>query len=130
MSSEKTIITDALFNSIRLIIEQARVQIKQTVNSQMVQTYWHIGRLIVEDEQQGNVRAEYGKAQLKQLSNQLSQHFGKGFDTSNLRNMRRFYLVFPIQETLSLELSWSHYNLLARQENPTASKRKGEEDAE
>lgn len=121
MNSKKPVATPAtdggLFNSVRLVIEQARGQIKQTVNSQMVQAYWHVGRLIVEEEQQGKVRAEYGKAQLKQLSSQLSRHFGKGFDSSNLRNMRRFYLVFPIQETVSPELSWSHFNLLARQEN-------------
>ncbi len=57
----------------------------------MVQTYWHVGRLIIEDEQQGEVRAEYGKQILEQLSMSLSAEFGKGFDTTNLCNMRRFY---------------------------------------
>jgi DUF1016 N-terminal domain len=67
-----------------------------------------MGRLIVEDEQQGQSFATYGKQQLEQLSQALQTEFGKGFDVSNLRNMRRFYATYPIQETLSLELSWSH----------------------
>ncbi len=109
-----------LFDEIKQVIEKARGQVKQTVNTAMVQAYWQIGRLIVEQEQQGNVRAEYGRAQLKQLSEQLSHDYGKGFDVTNLRNMRRFYLAFEKRETLSLELSWSHYNLLSRIENPNA----------
>jgi len=86
----------------------------------MVQSYWQIGHLIVEHEQQGSTRAAYGKKQLQTLSETLGQEFGKGFDASNLRNMRRFYLAFPIQETVSLELGWSHYNALSRLENPDA----------
>lgn len=109
-----------LLSAIKQVIAQARSQIKQTVNSAMVQAYWQIGRLIVEDEQQGKTRAQYGKAQLQQLSEQLTADFGKGFDITNLRNMRRFYLAFENRETLSLELSWSHYNLLARIENVNA----------
>lgn len=76
----------------------------------MVLSYWEIGRLIIENEQQGKHRAAYGKAQLQHISGQLTPRFGKGFDVTNLRNMRKFYLAFPIRETLSLELSWSHYN--------------------
>jgi predicted nuclease of restriction endonuclease-like (RecB) superfamily len=76
--------------------------------------------MIVEHEQQGASRAEYGKQQLQQLSAQLTERLGKGFDATNLRNMRRFYLAFPIQETVSLELSWSHYNALSRVENESA----------
>jgi len=110
----------SLANAIATQIEQARTQLRQTVNSAMVQSYWQIGHLIVEDEQQGAQRAEYGKQQLQQLSNLLTQRLGKGFDVTNLRNMRRFYLTFPIRETVSLELSWSHYNQLAKIENPAA----------
>jgi predicted nuclease of restriction endonuclease-like (RecB) superfamily len=102
------------------IIQQARGQVRQSVNSAMVVSYWEIGRLIVEHEQQGQARAAYGKRQLAELSTRLTEQFGKGFDASNLRNMRRFHLAFPIRETVSLELSWSHYNLLARLENPSA----------
>ncbi|SBS34040.1 hypothetical protein MSP8886_02936 [Marinomonas spartinae] len=111
---------DALFAQIKSVLDQARQQVKKTINHQMVMAYWEIGRLIVEQEQQGQVRAEYGKQQLQQLSKRLTDEFGKGFDTTNLRNMRRMYLAFPIRETLSLELSWSHYNVLARVENSAA----------
>jgi predicted nuclease of restriction endonuclease-like (RecB) superfamily len=109
-----------LFTDIAAVIQQARHQVQQAVNSAMVQCYWQIGCLIVEHEQQGQARAAYGKHQLQVLSEQLIQQFGKGFDVTNLRNMRRFYLTFPIRETVSLELSWSHYNLLTRVENDSA----------
>ncbi len=109
-----------LLSDIRQIIEQARQQVYQTVNSEMVQAYWHIGRLIVEDEQQGQQRAAYGKQQLQQLSDQLTREFGKGFDASNLRNMRSFYLCFPNRDALRHKLSWTHYRLLIRLENPKA----------
>ena len=109
-----------LLSDIRQIIEQARQRVYQTVNSEMVQAYWHIGRLIVEDEQQGQQRAAYGKQQLQQLSDQLTREFGKGFDASNLRNMRSFYLCFPNRDALRHKLSWTHYRLLIRVENPKA----------
>lgn len=118
--TDQSLIPSSLYGAISEVIQQARQQVKQAVNLQMVQAYWHIGRLIVEQEQQGQERAEYGKQHLSQLSKRLQSDFGKGFDVTNLRNMRRLYLAFPIRETLSLELSWSHYNLLARIENPQA----------
>ncbi|TXH54103.1 MAG: DUF1016 domain-containing protein [Bacteroidia bacterium] len=108
---------ERLFVTIRTVVEQAREQVQRTVNSVMVQTYWQIGMLIVEYEQQGEQRASYGTQQLQQLSQKLTYEFGKGFDVTNLRNMRRFYQAFPIRETVSLELSWSHYNILSRIES-------------
>lgn len=102
------------------VIEQARGHVRQSVNSAMVASYWEIGRLIVEHEQQGKARAAYGQRQLAELSERLTALFGKGFDASNLRNMRRFHLAFPIQETVSPKLSWSHYNVLTKIENPAA----------
>ncbi len=110
----------ALFAQIAEIIRQARTQIRHTVNVAMVQSYWQIGRLIVEDEQQGESRAEYGKYVLQDLSKRLTETFGKGFDASNLRNMRQFYLAFPICDTVCPELSWSHYRRLIRIENQQA----------
>lgn len=101
-------------------IEQARNHVRQSVNSAMVQSYWQIGRLIVEDEQQGESRAAYGKQQLQQLSTQLTERLGKGFEVRNLRNMRQFYLTYPNRNALRTELSWTHYRTLLRLENPAA----------
>lgn len=114
------IINNQIVDDIRNLLINSRIQIQQSVNSVMVQTYWHIGRIIVEDEQNGELRAEYGKKQLELISNSLTQEFGKGFDTTNLRNMRRFYLTFPIQDSVSLKLSWTHYRTLMRIENQNA----------
>lgn len=111
---------ERLFYAIADVVAQAHQQVRQAINSGMVQTYWQIGRLIVEHEQQGQARAAYGKQQMNSLSERLTAQFGRGFDASNLRNMRRFYVAFPIQETVSLKLSWSHYNVLAKLEDPLA----------
>ena len=109
-----------LANAITAQIEQARGQLRQTVNSVMVQSYWNIGRLIVEDEQQGESRAVYGKQQLQQLSQQLTERLGKGFDVGNLRNMRQFYQTFSIRDAVRSELSWTHYRTLMRVDNAQA----------
>ncbi|TNH02332.1 DUF1016 domain-containing protein [Testudinibacter sp. TR-2022] len=109
-----------LISNIANIITAARQQVRQTVNIAMVQSYWQIGRLIVEDEQQGEQRAQYGKHLLQAISQRLTDMFGKGFDVTNLRNMRLFYLAFPIRDAVRLELSWTHYRSLIRIENPQA----------
>lgn len=109
-----------LLNNIRTLLVEGRKQVAQTVNTTMVQTYWQIGRLIVEGEQQGETRAEYGKQVLKSLSVSLTEEFGKGFSVRNLRNMRSFYQAFPNRQTLSADLSWSHYNKLISIENEHA----------
>lgn len=103
-----------IYISIKNIIIQSREKTYRMVNNALLETYWHIGKTIVEDEQNGNKKAEYGKATLKKLAQQLTLEFGKGFDDSNLRNMRTFYQAFPICDTLRHELSWSHYRLLSR----------------
>lgn len=109
-----------LLTEIRSILNQARTQLQQTVNHTMVQTYWNVGRLIVEHEQEGKNRAIYGQQQIKALSEQLRQEFGKGFNERNLRRMRSFYLLYPIWPTVSAKLSWSHYCELLRVENQKA----------
>jgi len=109
-----------LYQEVADVIRQARQQVRQAVNTVMVQSYWQIGHLIVEHEQQGNARAAYGKQQIQQLSKQLTAEFGKGFDASNLRNMRSFYLCFPKCDAVSPKLSWTHYRKLMRVENPKA----------
>ena len=75
----------------------------------MISAYWHIGKLIVEDEQKNKERAEYGEQTLKTLSMRLTKELGNGFSVSNLQFMRRLYLIYPKQQTLSVKLSWSHY---------------------
>lgn len=111
------IVQTQLLNNIKELLTTSRQNMIRVVNSSIVQTYWQIGKLIVEDEQNGNTRAEYGKQVLANLSKELQQEFGKGFDVSNLRKMRAFYLAFQIRDTLCLELSWSHYRTLLRIEN-------------
>lgn len=111
---------DGLISQISDLVAQGRAQVRQSVNQVMVQTYWQIGRLIVEHEQQGAVRAAYGQQQLQRLSAELTQRLGKGFDVTNLRNMRTFYQTFPIRDALRLELSWTHYRVLLRIENVQA----------
>jgi len=108
---------DSLFLSVKEIINQSRERVFRVANSTLLLTYWQIGQLIVEDEQQGKERAEYGKFVLKNLSKKLTFEFGKGFDESNLRNMRSFFQAFPIRDAVRHELSWTHYRLLLRQEN-------------
>ena len=76
----------------------------QQVNAQLLTTYWNIGRIIVEYEQQNQIRAEYGKQTLKELSRELTREFGKGFSVSNIQFMRRFYQSYPIQQTASVKL--------------------------
>jgi len=110
----------ALVNLIAECTEQARGQVRQAVNSVMVQSYWQIGCLILEHEQQGESRAAYGKQQLQTLSQQLTERLGKGFDVRNLRNMRAFYHAFPNRNALRTELSWTHYRSLLRIENASA----------
>jgi len=101
-------VNKALLANIKSLLAEARQNLQQSINTTMVQSYWHIGRLIVEDEQQGKARAAYGKQQLAQLAEMLSDEFGKGFDARNLRNMRQFYQTFPIWNAVRTELSWTH----------------------
>lgn len=102
---------ESALEGIRATVVAARQQVFTAINTGTVLAYWDVGRQIVET--QGG-RAEYGKRLLHFLAGRLTAEFGPGYDESNLRNMRRFYGVFPIQETLSPELSWSHYLVLAR----------------
>ena len=107
------------YKEIKELLYSAKNRVYQTINTTMAQTYFQIGKRIVEEEQGGETRAEYGKSLLKLLSVQLINEFGKGFSVDNLENMRRFYLAFQKSETVSrkFELSWSHYIFLTRIEN-------------
>lgn len=145
----------ALFRSIRDVLEQARASAYRAVNFAMVQAYWQVGYLIVEHEQGGRSRAEYGEALLADLSRRLTREYGRGYTTTNLRYMRQFYMAFPIHHavrdksdhgrkrragrsaarsaetgihhavsdestspSLRAELSWTHYRMLLRVDNP------------
>jgi len=124
-----------LFGRITELLSEARQFVVASVNHAMVLTYFEIGRLIVEDEQKGKERAEYGKSTLKELSQRLTKEFGKGFSVRNLEQMRKFYVVYSKSQTLSansetekyatllrksenpFKLSWSHYLQLIKIEN-------------
>jgi len=111
---------ELLLKEIKTLLQTSRQQLQQTVNTTMVQTYWNIGRLIVDDEQKGKERAIYGKKQLESIAGTLTQEFGKGFDARNLRKMRQFYQVFSKWDSVRTELSWTHYRRLMQIENNTA----------
>jgi len=109
-----------LFERIRELVISARSQLRQTVNTTIVLTYWDIGRMIVEEEQAGKDRAAYGQQQLQTLSRRLTNELGKGFSISNLKNMRQFYQLFPNRHAVRSDLSWTHYRILMRVGNPQA----------
>jgi predicted nuclease of restriction endonuclease-like (RecB) superfamily len=109
-----------LLGQLRQLIVQARTQALRAVDSIQVRTCWEIGRHIVEFEQGGQARAEYGKRLLPMLAGHLTQEFGKGFDERNLRHMRAFFQCFPIWDAVRSELSWTHYRLLTRLDSETA----------
>jgi len=98
-----------LINSIGELLESARRHVARTINTILVKTYWEIGKRIVEYEQKGEKRADYGEGLLKRLSRDLRKRYGKGFSRSNLQYMRLLYIKYPRCQTLSGKLSWSHY---------------------
>jgi len=120
------------------LLQSARQQVLRVVNKTMVITYFEIGRMIVEEEQNGKERADYGKSLLKELSKVLTLEFGKGFSVTNLQQMKKFYSIHQKQQTLSaksnlpigkqqtltaeFELSWSHYLTLMRMDNENERK--------
>ena len=110
-----TVIRDALrpefYQSVADILHNARSNAYRAVNFVMVEAYWNVGRMIVEEEQQGKKRAEYGASLLRNLALRLSDEFGKGFDERELRKMRQFYAAFPIRDALRPELSWMHLRM-------------------
>ena len=98
-----------VINEIKEVLVSARTNVARQVNSELLTAYWNIGRIICEYEQSDPERADYGKRTIKELSRALTQEFGKGFSRSNLQNMRQLYLAYPKCQTLSGNLSWSHY---------------------
>ncbi|MEO8947089.1 MAG: PDDEXK nuclease domain-containing protein [Mucilaginibacter sp.] len=133
----KPVEQQTLFLSVQELIENAKRNVIRNVNSVLVTTYFQIGRMIVEDEQEGAAHAQYGVQTIKKLSSHLTMHFGRGYSVDNLENMRAFYLAYSKSETVSrifensnsnyetpsrnlsevLKLSWSHYVSLLKIKN-------------
>ena len=106
-----------LFEIVKSVVEKAKTLAYRSSNTIMLNMYWEVGQLIVEDEQKGQSKAVYGNATLKNLSKSLTLEFGSGFDESNLRNMRQFFLAFQIRDAVRHELSWTHYRIISRVKN-------------
>lgn len=121
--------SESIYSQIKQVLLQARAKTLTTINTAMVQAYWHVGKLIVE-AQGGAERAAYGDDLIKSISFRLTKEFGKGFDASNLRNMRTFYLTFPNCDAVRHNLSWTHYRSLMRVSNPKAREYYAKEAAE
>jgi len=117
--SKLSVNKDGFYSRISDLLNSARKTVVQSVNKTIVKTYFEIGRLIIEEEQAGKSKAEYGQNLILELSNKLTTEFGKGFSTTNLKQMRTFYLTYSKGQTVSDEfrLSWSHYLLLMRIDN-------------
>ena len=133
-SMDNQLQTQNLYSKIADLIEQSRKYVARSINTAMAATYYEIGRFIVEDEQQGKARAEYGKQVLQDLSARLTEQFGKGWSVDNLKKIRQFYVVYskmvtsgyPIAERFDnqrlpdFRLPWSHYLILMSENNPDA----------
>ncbi len=100
---------DGLYLSVRKVIEEGRKVLSVAANTVLVRQNWSIGKLIVEDEQKGRRKADYGKKTLAALSARLTAEYGRGYDASNLRYMRQFYLAFLICDALRHELGWTYH---------------------
>ena len=110
-------VSNNYINEVKEILKNARQKAYTAVNSAMVEAYWKIGRRIVEEEQSGRERAEYGKEILQNLSKELTEEFGKGYSYRTLREIRQFYLMFSDFEkwrTVSAKLTWSHFQKVLR----------------
>ncbi len=123
MDNTGTILTqntnyNKLVSDIGTLLNNGRKQMAIAVNTSMVQTYWSIGKHIVEFEQKGNERAEYGSNLINRLSRDLTERYGKGFGKSNLLYIRKFYLTFPKSGTVSHLLTWSHFYEILKKDDP------------
>lgn len=108
------------YHTVAEILRAARTNAYRAVNFAMVEAYWNVGRMIVEEEQRGEARAGYGAQLIQRLSERLGREFGRGFSVQSLWNMRHFYQRFPTLSALRRELAWSHYKALIRVENEQA----------
>lgn len=114
-------IDDSFYRDVKEVLEQARKRIYQNIQNEMVQAYWQIGKMIV-DKQGGAERAKYGDGLIKELSSKMTNDYGPGFNERSIRNMRKFYITFPIWSTVCAELSWRHIRLLISLDDENARK--------
>jgi len=118
--TDRDLVNAAFFEQVRTILRDARHRAQTSVNFIMVEAYWRIGQRIVEEEQAGAARADYGQFLIRELSRRLGEEFGRGFSVANLKNFRQFYLVFPDFPkgyAVRSQLPWSHYRLIMRVED-------------
>lgn len=120
MNNNELVPYEDIYSEIKETLLLSRSQAYSAVNFAMVQAYWQIGRIIIEHEQNGNARADYGKAILQELSSRLTKDFGKGFSVRTLQQMKKFYVMFPNTNALRSQLTWTHYRLLLSVENEQA----------
>ncbi|MGN0309469.1 MAG: YhcG family protein [Bacteroides sp.] len=111
---------NALFAQIKNVLDEARRQVARSVNTTIVKAYWQVGKYIVEYEQQGKGRAEYGKGVIINLSKRLTMEYGGGFSVPNIKLMRQFYLYYPKGYSVSSQLTWTHWRALLRVQNEVA----------
>jgi len=119
-STVEPIEVHGLYEQVRAILDEAQGRAARSINTEMVRAYWLIGQAIVMHEQKGKARAGYGQRLIELLAERLAEEFGKGFQARNLWWMRDFFLKFAKMNALRSELSWTHYRLLLRVENPDA----------
>ena len=112
MSIEKHI--DTIYSEACQVIESGQSAAYRAVNKNMVETYWKLGQLVVEEEQAGEERAKYGRYLIRELSKRLTSAYGEGYDKRNLFYMKQFYLTYPIVNALRSQLTWTHYRLLLK----------------
>jgi predicted nuclease of restriction endonuclease-like (RecB) superfamily len=105
---------EQILSDIRHIIEETRNRVARSINHERTIAYWQIGRRIIEEEQDGLVRAKYGKKLIPLLATQLTIEYGEGFSANNLWRMKDLYIVFPILDALRQELTWTHYRTLVK----------------
>lgn len=111
MKNNELLIPQDMIAEIREIMAVAKQNVVKQINNELLSAYWNIGRVIVKYEQNNSKRAKYGKNTMKQLSKLLTKELGKGFSMSNIYNMRQFYLDYPIFQSLTGKLTWTHYCL-------------------
>lgn len=110
---------ESLYQNVKGVIERTRKTVYKTVNSETINGYWEIGKHIVDEEQKGKAKAEYGKYIIKNLSERLINDYGDTFSRRNLEYIRKFYLTFPIANSVSSQLSWTHYRNLLKVNSET-----------